>query len=142
VVVISNFVGFMLQACAARGVPEAILFGHVGKLVKVAAGITNTHSGIADARRETLVAHAALCGLPAECLQELMAHETAEESAAYLAAKGYGRVLAAVAEEAARRAAAMAGGKVRIGCIMVNLKGEVVGSDPWAAGLLKEWKNG
>ena len=60
VVQTSNFVGQMLDAAVKRGVKRILLFGHIGKLIKVAAGIFQTHSRIADARRETMAAHLAL----------------------------------------------------------------------------------
>ena len=41
--------------------------GHVGKLVKVAGGIMNTHSHTADCRTELFCTHAALCGAPEVC---------------------------------------------------------------------------
>ncbi len=142
VVLTGNFIGFMLKACAARGVEEAVLFGHAGKLVKVAAGVTDTHSSVADARRETLVAYAALCGVPPGVLHELMGHGTAEESVHCLLAGGYGGVLAAVAREAARRGSLMAGGNLRVGCVMTNLKGEIVGCDDVGAAALEACGNG
>lgn len=138
VVVTSNFIGYMLRACAAKGVEEVLLFGHLGKLVKVAAGIADTHSSVADGRRETLVAHAALQGLPPEALVALMNHNTAEESAAYLQAHGWETVLAAVAEAAARRAEKLARGPLRAGCVMLNLAGEILSSDIRAKQWLEE----
>lgn len=138
VVVTSNFMGYMLQACAQKGVPEVLLYGHVGKLVKIAAGITETHSAIADARRETLVAHAALLGLPLPVLQDLMQHNTAEESAVYLLQRGYEQVLEKVAEAAARRAEKMAGGKLQVGCVFLNLAGKQVAKDERARLWLEE----
>lgn len=141
VVVMSNFVGTMLTACAAKGVEEVLLFGHIGKLVKVAAGITDTHSKVADARRETLVAHGALAGLPLESLNALMAHNTADESAGYLISQGYVQVLKAVAEAAARRAEAMVKGKLRVGCVMLNLAGEILAADIWGSRWLEDWND-
>lgn len=141
VVVTSNFIGFMLQACAAKGIRQVVLCGHIGKLVKVAAGITDTHSAVADARRETLVAHAALQGAPRKMLQVLMSHRTAEESVSYLAGQGYTGVLASVAEAAARRAEAMAGGRLTAGCILLDLSGKIIAVDALASSWLEEWKN-
>jgi cobalt-precorrin-5B (C1)-methyltransferase len=138
VVVTSNFIGYMLKACAAKGVEGALLFGHVGKLCKVAAGITDTHSKVADARREVLVAHSALQGLPLVALTDLMHHNTAEESAAYLVENQWGNVLNAVAEAAARRAEVMADRKLWVGCIMLNLAGEMLACDRQAKQWLEE----
>ncbi|MCW3491475.1 cobalt-precorrin-5B (C(1))-methyltransferase CbiD [Dethiobacter alkaliphilus] len=133
VVVTSNFIGYMLRACAAKNVEEVLLYGHIGKLVKVAAGIAETHSAVADARRETLVAHAALLKLPHGVLTDLMQHNTAEESAAYLLEYRYVNVLQAVAEAAARRAEIMVKEKLRVGCIMLNLAGDELARDSLAA---------
>jgi len=143
VVVMGNFVGHLLQACAARDIQEVILCGHIGKLVKVAGGIADTHSNVADARREILVAHAALAGLSHQVLCALMSHNTAEESAQYLLCNGYSQVLASVAEAAARRAEIMAKGKLRAGCLLLDIQGRLLATDTWAARLLDEGgKNG
>ncbi|MBS4030761.1 MAG: cobalamin biosynthesis protein CbiD [Clostridiales bacterium] len=142
VILTSNFIGYMLTGCAAKGVSEVILLGHIGKLVKVAAGITDTHSSVADARRETLVAHAALAGLPVEALRALMAHNTAEESARYLVERGNASVLTAVATEAVSRAGKFARNQIKVGCILLNLRGDVLAADPFGAACLKEWNHG
>lgn len=133
VVVTSNFIGYMLTSCAAKQVPEVLLFGHIGKLAKVAAGIAQTHSAVADARRETLVAHAALGRVPYHVLTDLMQHNTAEESAVYLVENGYNIVLQSVAEAAARRAESMVKGDLDVGCILLNLAGEIIAQDSLAA---------
>lgn len=73
VVQAGNFFGFMLEEAAGRGVERFILLGEPGKLVKLAAGIFNTHNRVADARRETLAAHAALLGAPAPVVAGIMA---------------------------------------------------------------------
>ena len=44
----------------------------MGKLVKVAGGIMNTHSRVADCRNEIVVAHAALQGADVVTLKRLM----------------------------------------------------------------------
>ena len=68
----SNFIGDALDYAAFRGFPEMLLIGHAGKLVKLAAGVMNTHSAVADGRQEVFTAYAALCGAPREALEALM----------------------------------------------------------------------
>lgn len=58
----SNYVGDTLDLAAAYGMRSFLLIGNVGKLVKLAAGIMNTHSRTADARCEIFAVHAVLCG--------------------------------------------------------------------------------
>lgn len=68
----SNFIGDALDYAAYRGFEQILLVGHAGKLVKLAAGVMNTHSSVADGRQEIFAAHAALCGAPREVLTGLM----------------------------------------------------------------------
>ena len=49
-----------------------LLIGHMGKLVKLSAGIMNTHSHQADGRMEVLTAHAAMQGAPVALLKQVM----------------------------------------------------------------------
>ncbi len=68
----SNFIGDTLDYAAWKGFQQIFLVGHAGKLVKIAAGVMNTHSSVADGRQEIFTAHAALCGAPHDTLQALM----------------------------------------------------------------------
>lgn len=67
----SNYLGQALDFCALLGFRSALLVGHLGKVIKVASGNMNTHSKISDGRRETMTAHAALCGMTGEPLHRL-----------------------------------------------------------------------
>jgi len=62
----SNFIGDTLDLCRELGFRGVLLVGHVGKLVKLAGGMMNTHSKYGDCRMEILAAHAAAAGLPRE----------------------------------------------------------------------------
>lgn len=68
----SNYLGETLDYISYLGFEKVLIIGHVGKLVKVAAGVMNTHSKYADARLEVLAAHAALYGHPQEVIKEIM----------------------------------------------------------------------
>ena len=63
---VSNFIGDGVDLCRQLGFRGALLVGHVGKLVKLAGGMLNTHSKYGDCRMEILAAHAASCGLGPE----------------------------------------------------------------------------
>ena len=69
---VSNFIGDALDICKELGFKGALLIGHVGKLVKIAGGMMNTHSKYGDCRMEILAAHAGAEGVPAEMLAEIL----------------------------------------------------------------------
>lgn len=52
----SNFIGTSFKMLSQEGIHQALLAGHVGKLVKVAGGVMNTHSRYGDRRMEILSA--------------------------------------------------------------------------------------
>lgn len=99
----SNFIGALLDACAERGVERLVLIGHVGKLVKVAAGIFDTHSRHGDARLETVAALAGTAGAPAGLVGRLLELPTVEAAIPVLAEAGLVDVWDDIAERAARR---------------------------------------
>ncbi len=53
----SNYIGEALDLAVNLRSKSILLIGHIGKFVKLAAGIMNTHSNDADARLEILSAH-------------------------------------------------------------------------------------
>lgn len=58
----SNYIGETLDLAVAYGMRQVLLVGNIGKLVKLAAGIMNTHSKMADARCEIFALHTVLSG--------------------------------------------------------------------------------
>jgi cobalt-precorrin-5B (C1)-methyltransferase len=69
---ISNFIGEAFDYALYKGFNKILLIGHVGKLVKIAAGVMNTHSKIADCRNEIFAAHSALAGAKKEVIENIM----------------------------------------------------------------------
>ena len=69
---VSNFIGDALDICRDLEFRGALLIGHIGKLVKIAGGMLNTHSQYGDCRMEILAAHGGAVGLPPEKIREVL----------------------------------------------------------------------
>lgn len=57
-----NYIGDTLAAAIECGFRRILVIGHIGKLVKLGIGLTNTHSSNGDGRMETLIACALKAG--------------------------------------------------------------------------------
>ena len=68
----SNFIGETIDMAVELGVKGLLLFGDLGKLIKVAGGIMNTHSRNADCRMEILSANSILAGVDADTARRIM----------------------------------------------------------------------
>ena len=84
----ANFIGVALDLAAAYGFTRVILVGHAGKFVKLAGGIMNTHSRVADCRMALVCAHAALCGASKEICARIMDCATVDAALLVLDEKG------------------------------------------------------
>ena len=67
----SNYIGDTIDLAISYGMKDFLLVGNIGKLVKLAAGIFNTHSKVADGRGEIFAVHAAMAGAGADVVQEI-----------------------------------------------------------------------
>ena len=74
----SNFIGYMLKEAQRIGFKKILMAGHIGKYIKISAGIFNTHSKVADARSEILISNLAMMGAPLEFLKKIESCVTAE----------------------------------------------------------------
>ena len=74
----SNYVGETIDMAIDMGVKGILFIAHIGKFVKVAAGIMNTHSHSADARMEVLASNAIRAGAPLECAKEILNASTTD----------------------------------------------------------------
>ncbi len=88
----SNFLGYMLQEAKRYGYKKIFLAGHIGKYIKLSAGIFNTHSKVCDARSEILVSNLALMKAPYEMLEKIDGCLTAEEAIEIINENGYEEV--------------------------------------------------
>lgn len=75
----SNFIGYMLKEAQRIGFKKILMAGHLGKYVKIAGGIFNTHSKVADARNEILIANLALMNAQFELINKVNECLTTEE---------------------------------------------------------------
>lgn len=84
----SNYIGDTIDYAVQEGLDGVLLIGHIGKLVKLAAGIMNTHSRHSDGRMEILTAYAAMAGGDSKLLKKLMTANTTEEALEYIREEG------------------------------------------------------
>lgn len=103
VVSMSNFVGYVLKEVQRLGFEKVLMVGHLGKLIKVSAGIFSTHSKDADARTEILIANLALLGMPRACLQEIEQCNTTEAAGTIIAREGYESVYQVMVDKIKQR---------------------------------------
>ena len=133
VVEMSNFVGYMLDACVEKGISQVILWGHHGKIVKVAAGIFHTHNRIADGRLETMAAYAGLSGADPKAIAAILESNTAEAALQVLEQEGLKEeVFAKLALRASQRAEYYVHGRLRVGTVLLNMEGQILGLDEQA----------
>ncbi len=68
----SNFIGDAFALAAEAGFRDALLIGHIGKTVKLAGGLFNTHSRWGDCRAEIFASHAGMCGADSSTVRRIM----------------------------------------------------------------------
>lgn len=127
VVEFSNYLGDALDGAAREGMERVLVVGHAGKLAKVAAGVMNTHSRVADCRCEAVCAHAAMAGASTRVARELMACATTDACLDVLDAEGLLEAVSrSLVEAAASHVARRAAGAYDTGVIMFSqVRGEL-----------------
>lgn len=124
----SNFVGYMLLECKRIGYKNILLAGHLGKFIKVAAGIFHTHSKVADARSEIMVANLALMDVSREILERISACVTTEAALEIIEEEGLQEVYGILANKCKKRCAMHLGDEnINIEVILFSMPGEELG---------------
>jgi cobalt-precorrin-5B (C1)-methyltransferase len=135
-----DFVGYMLRKAVEKGAKNLVLLGHAGKLVKLAAGIFNTHNKVADARMEVIAAYAGAAGASSQLINKILHSNTAEEAIALLKDENLARsTFDIIAERIRFRCTEKVEGKAKISVIMVSLDGEVLGTSG-DFGCIEKWR--
>lgn len=132
----SNYLGAAIDHAAGKGFHSFLLIGHLGKLIKVAGGAMNTHSKVADGRRETIAAHTALCGGSSETVRRVFDCRTTDAAVAVLEEAGIKEpVLQSVAQALAQNLRCRAG-DMRIEALFFSNQYGILGKTPGADELL------
>ena len=129
----SNYFGATLDAAVVLGFDRVLIVGHIGKMAKVAGGIMNTHSRVADCRVEVLAAHAALVGAPQEVVASIMEAATTDAALDALIACGLSEAtMASLMERLADKLAHRSAGVVQVEAIVFSNVHGVLGKTPGA----------
>ena len=132
----SNFIGEALDHAVFRGFDDILLVGHAGKLVKLAAGVMNTHSSVADGRQEIFTAHAALCGAGRDTLEGLMQSISVDACIELLDREHLREpVLARIESEIEKRLALRLRGRGHVEFILFTAKYGILAQSPGAMAL-------
>ena len=142
VVEVSNYIGEAIDLAVSYGATDFLLVGNVGKLVKLAAGIMNTHSRVADGRWEIFAAHLALCGGTRAQVAAMREATTTEEMLTRLEAMGLRvSVMASIMGEIEAHMAHRIRGQMNFGVIVYSERFGRVGETAGAARLLEGFQS-
>lgn len=137
----SNFIGEALDGAGAEGFSAVLLVGHIGKLVKLAGGIMNTHSRWADGRAELFCAHAALCGADRDTAQALMDSATADQCLSVLERAGLREpVMDSLLEAVQRHLERRAAEQFSVGAVLFSNQYGLLGMTRGAKEILEAWQ--
>ena len=127
----SNFIGKTIDMAGELGFKEILLVGHIGKLIKVAGGIMNTHSKEADCRMEIMSAIAIKHFTPEDTVRKILECVTTEEAAKLLRECGKcDEVMNEAADRVCENLEKRAGGSIVVECVLFSKElGELAKSD-------------
>lgn len=119
----SNFIGEAIDSALEYGFENILIIGHIGKLVKLGAGIMNTHSAQADGRMDVLVTCGVLAGAESGVLRNIPECATVDAALDILKEHGYmEKTLEILAKRAEYYLDANVKNAVKIGAVMFSDK--------------------
>ena len=134
----SNYIGNTIDMVCDSGAKAMLLVGHIGKLVKLGAGIMNTHSKVADGRMEVLSACAIMAGADNDTALKILDCITTEAALEILKKsdileKTMYQLTLRIEDVLQRRSS----GKIVIGAIVFSNEYGILGKTPAADKLLE-----
>ncbi len=142
VVKCANFIGASLDLAAVYGFGQVLLVGHIGKMVKIAGSIMDTHSRVADCRTELFAAHAALCGADRQTVEGIMCAATADACIELLLQGGiWPQTLAGLLQASQNALNRRSGGAFEVGMLTFSNRFGLLGQTDQAQSMIKEWEN-
>lgn len=139
----SNFIGDFLDMAVELGAEGVLLVGNLGKLVKLAGGIMNTHSRNADSRMEILASNAVMAGADAETARRVMGCVSTDDALEVLSEKGLvGPTMDVLIPKMEFHMNHRVKGALKVAAITFSSEFGVLGETPSARELLKKIEAG
>ena len=136
-----NWIGALLVEAGLRGAESVILLGYQGKLIKIAGGIFNTSSHLADAKLEIISAAVVLLCGNIEAAQAVLNAKTAD--AAYknlvelgLAESAFKALAATISDKAQAYVQKYANVALKVGTVLCDRQGNIIVRDAIADEIL------
>ncbi|NJL64850.1 MAG: cobalt-precorrin-5B (C(1))-methyltransferase [Methylacidiphilales bacterium] len=129
-----NWIGAMLVEAGLYGAESVLLIGYQGKLIKLAGGIYNTSSHIADAKLEIISAAVVEIGGDIQAVKAVLSQDTADAAYKYLVELGLSdSVFMLLADKISRKAESYvkkyADVAMKVGTILFDRKGQIISQD-------------
>ena len=145
-VLTSNFIGQTLEMCREMEFAGVLLVGHIGKLVKVAGGMMDTHSRYGDCRMEILAAYAGAAGLAPHRIAEILRCVSCDEALRILREDGKdGPVLQHLMERIEEQLSRVGAGALAVEAVVFSERYGLLGKTPraeeMAAAIVRQVQN-
>lgn len=129
-----NWIGALLVEAGLRGAKSVILIGYQGKLIKLAGGIFNTSSHLADAKLEILSAAVVRVGGDRQAVEAVLNAQTADVAYRELVKLGFADTVflylaRQISYKAQKYVQKYANVPLEIGTILFNRKGDIIAKD-------------
>ncbi|MDE5993717.1 MAG: cobalt-precorrin-5B (C(1))-methyltransferase CbiD, partial [Oscillospiraceae bacterium] len=138
-VMCSNFIGEAIDAALEYGFENVLIIGHIGKLVKLGAGIMNTHSSCADGRMDVLVTCGVLADIDNKILKEITDCATVDAALDILESAGAKeRVAEILMNKIQYYLNAKVKNEIGIGAVLFSFKYGIIGQTASAAEIIRK----
>ena len=134
----SNYIGQTLDMASEQGCKGILVAGHIGKLIKVAGGIMNTHSRWADCRMEILASAALRAGLSGKQSRRLLEAMTTDDALAMISDGERRMVMEQVMGQIQRYLEYRAGEEMETGAVVFSNVYGILGKTDLADDLLRK----
>lgn len=123
-----NYIGHVLDEAVRLNFTHAVIFGHPGKLLKVAAGNFNTHNKISDGRLESLCTQLAIMGASQSIIERVYHSNTTNEAISIVSSEGYNGVWNILAGIISRKCTDRTCNAMRIDSYFIDNDGNILGA--------------
>lgn len=126
IVEMSNYPGFMIRQAQSLGFTDIVILGHIGKIVKLAGGIWDTHSKTADCRMEIMAANLLRVSDDLEKARAVLSCCNTEEAVDITGKDS--PLFSLLAKEAARRSAELVQNEITIHAVLYSFGHGLLGA--------------